>query len=106
MVNINFVYADKLSWLAICSLVDRHCLYIWKRSSLALLTKERKEKKKKTRNRIVKSSADQMATRDGEITHISEAKDRTNESHTVGRPWSTGLFDCHENQTNGKIYMF
>lgn len=21
----------------------------------------------------------------------------------VGHPWSTGLFDCHENQTNGNI---
>jgi len=22
----------------------------------------------------------------------------------IGNPWSTGLFDCHENQTNGNIY--
>jgi len=23
----------------------------------------------------------------------------------IGSPWSTGLFDCHENQTNGIIYF-
>lgn len=23
--------------------------------------------------------------------------------HHVGRPWSTGLFDCHLDQTNGSI---
>lgn len=22
----------------------------------------------------------------------------------IGTPWSTGLFDCHEDQTNGSIY--
>jgi len=26
-----------------------------------------------------------------------------NTIHQVGSPWSTGLFDCHENQTNGNI---
>lgn len=25
----------------------------------------------------------------------------TNRNQPLGRPWSTGLFDCHENQTNG-----
>lgn len=24
----------------------------------------------------------------------------------VGRPWSTGLFDCHLDQTNGNITAF
>lgn len=24
---------------------------------------------------------------------------------SVGVPWSTGLFDCHEDQTNGKHYL-
>lgn len=27
------------------------------------------------------------------------------ENLSVGEPWSTGLFDCHENQTNG-IFLF
>lgn len=26
-----------------------------------------------------------------------------NTTQQVGKPWSTGLFDCHENQTNGNI---
>lgn len=23
----------------------------------------------------------------------------------IGKPWSTGLFDCYENQTNGIIFI-
>ena len=26
---------------------------------------------------------------------------QTGQNQPLGRPWSTGLFDCHENQTNG-----
>jgi len=28
----------------------------------------------------------------------------SNTIQPIGSPWSTGLFDCHENQTNGNIY--
>lgn len=31
---------------------------------------------------------------------------QTNQNQPPGRPWSTGLFDCHENQTNGKLPFF
>lgn len=27
------------------------------------------------------------------------------ETQAIGNPWNTGLFDCHENQTNGIIIM-
>ncbi|XP_024022552.1 protein PLANT CADMIUM RESISTANCE 8 [Morus notabilis] len=29
-----------------------------------------------------------------------------NQSQPLGRPWSTGLFDCHENQTNAVMTAF
>ncbi|PON88409.1 hypothetical protein TorRG33x02_157750 [Trema orientale] len=31
---------------------------------------------------------------------------KTNQNQPLGRPWSTGLFDCHEDQTNGKLPLF
>ncbi|GMN37196.1 hypothetical protein TIFTF001_006628 [Ficus carica] len=30
----------------------------------------------------------------------------TNLNQPLGRPWSTGLFDCHENQTNAVMTAF
>lgn len=31
---------------------------------------------------------------------------QANVNLSVGRPWSTGLFDCHEDQTNGIVSVY
>ena len=38
----------------------------------------------------------------GSITPRSEA----DMIQQIGNPWSTGLFDCHENQTNGNNNIY
>ena len=35
----------------------------------------------------------------------SAPPDSTAETQAIGKPWSTGLYDCHENQTNGIIIL-
>uniref|UniRef100_A0A7N2LN79 Uncharacterized protein n=1 Tax=Quercus lobata TaxID=97700 RepID=A0A7N2LN79_QUELO len=47
------------------------------------------------------------ATQDGEIPQLGEPigsftpKFQEQKNQAIGSPWSTGLFDCHEHQTNG-----
>ena len=47
------------------------------------------------------------ATQDGEIPQLGEPigsftpKFQEQKNQVIGSPWSTGLFDCHEHQTNG-----
>lgn len=51
------------------------------------------------------------ATQDGEIPQLGEPigsftpKFQGQENQAIGSPWSTGLFDCHEHQTNGNIVL-
>ncbi len=52
------------------------------------------------------------ATQDGETPQLGEPagsftpKFQGQENQAIGNPWSTGLFDCHEHQTNGNILVF
>ena len=41
----------------------------------------------------------------GEAIGSTAPNYQTYPSQPLGSPWSTGLFDCHENQTNG-IFLF
>ncbi|KAK4590700.1 hypothetical protein RGQ29_021036 [Quercus rubra] len=52
------------------------------------------------------------ATQDGEIPQLGEPigsftpKFQGQENQAIGSPWSTGLFDCHEHQTNAIMTAF
>ena len=49
------------------------------------------------------------AADDGETVGIPVASAPpyfTAEARAIGRPWSTGLYDCQEHQTNGIIFIF
>jgi len=49
---------------------------------------------KKKREQKMQASEDQKIQQNEAIGSIQP----------IGTPWSTGLFDCHEDQTNGSIY--
>ncbi|KAL5575179.1 hypothetical protein UlMin_016878 [Ulmus minor] len=42
----------------------------------------------------------------GEPIGSMPSKYQPNANQLLGRPWSTGLFDCHENQTNAVMTAF
>lgn len=51
------------------------------------------------------STSNREVLRTGERSLSSaSSKFQTDENQLIGRPWSTGLFDCHENQTNSNIF--
>lgn len=31
---------------------------------------------------------------------------QSNEKQLLGKPWSTGLFDCNQNEANGNIFLY
>ena len=46
----------------------------------------------------------ELANNHGDVYH-DPSTGGTVENFVNGRPWNTGLFDCHENQSNGKCCM-